>query len=79
MALLPVAHGRASGEVTKLLVQRDSRDRLVERFRIDPAYLPVLLASPTLASHPRYVHPPAGTVWAAPGTVDGAYAPTPWP
>ena len=79
MTLLPVAQGRASGEVTKLLVQRDSRARLVERFRIDPAYLPVLLAATEASIQPRYVHPPAGTVWAEPGTVDGVYAPTTWP
>ena len=79
MELLPVAQGRPSGEVTTLLVQRASRDRLVERFRIEPAYLPVLLATATASVTPRYVHPPPGTVWAPPGTVDGRYAPTPWP
>lgn len=79
MALLPVAQGRPSGEVTKLLVQRDSQARLVERFRIDPAYLPVLLAAAEASVQPRYVQPPAGTVWAEPGTVDGVYAPTVWP
>ncbi len=79
LAVLPAAHGRASGEVTKLLVQRDSREQLVERFRIDPTYLPVLLAAAEASVQPSYVHPPPGTVWAEPGTVDGRYAPTAWP
>ena len=76
---LPVAHGKASGEVTKLLVQRDSRDRLAGRFTVDPAYLPVLLAVASASEQPRYVHPPPGMVWAAPGTIDGTSALRPWP
>lgn len=72
---LPVAHGRASGEVTKLLVQHDSAAELPRRFRIDSAYLPRLLAFAEASAEPRYVHPPRGAVWAAPGTIDGVYAP----
>ena len=77
MAALPVAHGRASGEVTKLLVHRESAERLAERFRIDPAYLPELLARARTSSAPIYVHPPAGAVWVRDGRVDGIYAPPP--
>ncbi len=72
---LPVAHGRSTGEVTKLLVQRDSRAELPRRFRIEPAYLPELLAIADASVEPTYVHPPAGAVWAAPGSIDGICAP----
>jgi hypothetical protein len=75
MSALPIAHGRRSGEVTKLLVHRDSAGRLADRFRIDQAYLPVVLAAARASARPIYVHPPPGAVWAAPGTVDGVYAP----
>jgi len=74
---LPVAHGRANGEVTKLLVHRDSADRLVDRFRIDPAYLPELLARARASQRPIYVHPPPGAVWARHGRVDGVYVSPP--
>ena len=77
MAALPVAHGRPTGEVTKLLVHRESAERLTNRFRIDPAYLPELLARARTSSAPIYVHPPPGAVWARTGRVDGLYAPPP--
>ncbi len=77
MVALPVAHGRPSGEVTKMLVNRESAGLLAERFRIDPAYLPELLARARTSSEPTYVHPPAGAVWARDGRVDGIYAPPP--
>jgi hypothetical protein len=72
---LPVAHGRASGEVTKLLVHRDSAAELPRRFRIDPAYLPELRRRAEAATTPVYVEPPPGTVWAAAGSIDGRYRP----
>ena len=72
---LPVAHGRASGEVTKLLVHRDSAGELPRRFRIDPAYLPELQRRADAATTPVYVQPPPGAVWAAPGEIDGSYRP----
>lgn len=75
MVALPVAHGRADGEVTKLLVQRDSAGELPRRFRIDPAYLPELRLRAEASITPTYVHPPPGTVWATPGSIDGVYAP----
>lgn len=75
MVALPVAHGRANGEVTKLLVQRDSAGELPRRFRIDPAYLPELRRRAEASVTPTYVHPPPGTVWATPGSIDGIYAP----
>jgi hypothetical protein len=78
MAALPVAHGYPSGEVTKLLVQRDSAARLPTRFRVDPVYLPRLMEVATASVEPQYVHPPPGAVWAAPGSVDGVFV-TPAP
>jgi len=75
MVGLPIAHGRPNGEVTKLLVHRDSAAELQKRFRIDPAYLPVLRRAAELAATPAYVHPPAGAVWATPGSIDGSYRP----
>lgn len=72
---LPVAHGRASGEVTKLLLHRDSAAELPRRFRIDPAYLPELQRQADAATTPVYVQPPPGAVWAAPGAIDGNYRP----
>ncbi len=72
---LPVAHGRASGEVTKVLVHRDSARELPRRFRIDPAYLPELQRRADAAATPVYVQPPPGAVWAAPGEIDGNYRP----
>jgi hypothetical protein len=77
MTALPVAHGRASGEVTKLLVHRASAARLTERYRVAADYLPALLALARGSATPIYVHPPPGTVWAREGRVDGAYAPPP--
>jgi hypothetical protein len=72
---LPVAHGRASGEVTKLLVHRDSAAELTRRFRIDPAYLAELRRRAEAATTPVYVEPPPAAVWAAAGSVDGRYRP----
>lgn len=72
---LPVAHGRASGEVTKLLVHRDSAAELPRRFRIDPVYLPELQRRADAATTPVYVEPPPGAVWAGPGEIDGEYRP----
>jgi hypothetical protein len=72
---LPVAHGRASGEVTKVLVHRDSVGELPRRFRIDPAYLAELRRRADAAVTPVYVQPPPGAVWAAPGVIDGQYRP----
>lgn len=77
MAALPVAHGRSSGEVTKLLVHRASAARLTERYRVRPDYLPALLTLARGSSTPVYVHPPAGAVWAREGPVDGAYTSPP--
>lgn len=73
--LLPVAHGRASGEVTTLLVHAGSAARLRERFRVDDAYWPTLLAIASSHATPVYVHPPAGTVWTLHDPVDGTYQP----
>lgn len=75
MVALPVAHGRVDGEVTKLLVQRDSAAELSRRFRIDPAYLAELQRRAEASITPSYVHPPPGAVWATPGSIDGVYAP----
>jgi hypothetical protein len=72
---LPVAHGRASGEVTKLLVHKDSAAELPKRFRIDPAYLPELQRRAAAATAPVYVQPPSGAVWATPGSIGGEYRP----
>lgn len=72
---LPVAHGRPSGEVTKLLVHRDSASELSRRFRIDPVYLPELQRLAGAATTPVYLQPPSGAVWAAPGAIDGRYRP----
>jgi len=75
MVGLPVAHGRESGEVTKLLVHRDSAAELPRRFRIDPGYLPDLQRRAATAMTPAYVEPPPGSVWAPAGSIDGSYRP----
>jgi hypothetical protein len=71
---LPLAFGREDGEVTKLLVHRESASRLTQRFTIDPNYLPELLRVAGASEKPVYVHPPAGAVRAEAGTVHGVYA-----
>ena len=48
----------ASGEVTLLVQRDDTQEQLVERFRIDPAYLPVLLDAAEAGVLPSYVQPP---------------------
>jgi hypothetical protein len=70
---LPVAVGRTNGEVTKLLVHRESAARLTARFQIDPAYLPELLRIAAANTTPVYVHPPRRTVYAIPWTIHGTY------
>ena len=72
---LPVAHGRTTGDVTKLLVHRDSAGELPRRFHIAPEYWPELQRRAAAAVTPAYVHPPPGTVWAEPDSIDGRYRP----
>jgi hypothetical protein len=73
MNLLPVAHGYPSGEVTKLLLTRDSVAELTRRFRVEPAYLVELQQLVSVNPSPIYVHPPAASVWAEAGTIEGIY------
>lgn len=68
---LPLAFGRTNGEVTKLLVHRESAGRLTARFTVDPAYLPELLKIAEASETPVYVHPPKRAVWATPWTIHG--------
>lgn len=70
---LPLAFGRPDGEVTKLLVHRESAARLTTRFEIDPGYLPELVRLAGASEGPVFVHPPAGAVRAEPGTIHGTF------
>lgn len=78
---LPVAIGRASGEVTTLLLDRATLAEVPRRFTVRADYLPVLDRLVGAGDTPFYVHPPAGAVWATSGAVDGSFAPSsmPWP
>lgn len=71
--LLPVAVGHASGEVTVLLVDRESAPRLADRFVVAPDYWPALQRIAAQASTPVYVYPPPGAVRSRHDAVDGAY------
>jgi hypothetical protein len=63
---LPVGFVAADGTVTKLLADRASRHRLVDRFDVSPADLPLLLAAAD-SPVPVYLHPPPGSVRVRPG------------
>lgn len=71
--LLPVAVGHASGEVTVLLVDRESAPRLPDRFVVAPDYWPALQRIAAQASTPVYVYPAPGAVRSRHDPVDGAY------
>jgi hypothetical protein len=58
---LPAGFATADGDVTKILVDRRSRDRLAQAYQVSPEYLPRLLADAD-AERPVYLHPPPGTV-----------------
>lgn len=78
---LPVAVGRPTGEVTTLLLDRATLAEVPRRFTVPSGYLPELERLVGAGDAPVYVHPPAGTVWATSGAVDGSFAPSsmPWP
>jgi len=69
---LPVLFGRSNGEVTKVLLDRRSVERLVSRFeKIEPATLEAMRAAAEATHRPTYYHPPEKTAWAAPWTIHG--------
>ncbi len=70
---MPLAFGRTNGEVTKMMVHRESAPRLVHRFEIASDYLPVLLRIAEASETPIYVHPPRRAVRTKPWTIHGTF------
>jgi hypothetical protein len=75
LIVLPCGFADDDGNVTKLLVDRESRHLLPEVFEVDPAILPALLEAADRDGR-RYLHPPAGSVRLKP---EGRLAPVPPP
>lgn len=66
--LLPIAYISKKGEITKILLDRSSADRMEERFFVDPRYRSVI--EEAARDHPGrfYLHPPRDAVRLWPGS-----------